>query len=383
MTEKSASKSETFCEETYFLSDLLKNGCCATCIKGTCQKPTCQNNKEKRVPFPGRFKNYVQNPKYIKNPIDLGKLIDEQKHDFDDKKCYYTVCNYITQNCNNCLDGRVKYIDYDGKNIALCYPILQPDKFKVTIGVHVDVKLILRGPKYDISFIPLDIPINKQNKKNTEEFSESDLLDQMYCLQSISEGLSLENLSDNLVSTMNPPSVPPSVKKTQSYASLRHTPSFPSSMNLANDEDDSIHFPPLSSNNSSKRASPIKDFSVIKDKFKSVDDRIDNDDYYYSENDYLRDEIQKLVVELNDSQREIKKLKSEDVIVIEMEKLKSEKYDLLFEIRDLKEELNREKIKVKNACGGVYDEILYNIEQVNNRVTEDFLNSEYKDYIVS
>ena len=390
MTEKSVSEAKTLCEETYFLSDLLKNGCCIRCIT-----KNCQNTTEHGAPFPGRLKNYVQNPTYIKNPVDFGKLIEEQKPDFDGKKCFYTVCYYINKKCNNCLEGRVKYIDYDGKKIALCYPSLQPNKFKVTVGVHIDVKLILRGHKYEISFIPIDIQIDKPNKKNDDEISEMELLNEMYCLQSISDGLSLENLSDNVVSTMNTPSVSSSIRKTPSFSSMRNTPTFSNSIrnssmkdlfdmtNHPNEDDESADFPPLSSNNSSKRAtpSPIKDFSVIKDKFKREDD-IEVESRYYSESDYLRDEIQDLLSKLDNAYREIERLKSEEELVIEIEKLKDEKYTLLYDIKNLEKELNTEKIKVKNGCGGVYDEILYNIEQINNRVTEDFLNTEYSEYIV-
>jgi hypothetical protein len=107
----------------------------------------------------------------------MEKFIQNAKLDFDGKKIFYTVCNYVNKKCKNCEEGRIKYIDHNNQKIAICYPLIQPERFKVTIGLHIDIKFILKGTKYEVSVIPANIYqpiitepiIKKQTHMNSEE----------------------------------------------------------------------------------------------------------------------------------------------------------------------------------------------------------------------
>ena len=136
-------------EETYFLSNLLDDGTCLSCMKGY-----CKINEPHGKPFPNRFCTFVQNPLYIET---INELIKKEDLNFSDKKTYFSICKDINRNCKNCEEGRVKYIPVNGKYIFLCFPVIDNTKSKITVGIHTDLKLVMKGNNYDISIIPIDI----------------------------------------------------------------------------------------------------------------------------------------------------------------------------------------------------------------------------------
>ena len=128
-----------------------------------CMNKSCTINENHGIYFPEKLTTFVQNPTYI-NGIE--KSIQNAKLDFNGKKPFYTTCNYANKKCRNCEEGRIKYIDFNNEKIALCYPSLDAIRYKVTVGLHIDIKLILKGTKYEVSTIPINIII--ENKKIQE-----------------------------------------------------------------------------------------------------------------------------------------------------------------------------------------------------------------------
>ena len=142
-------KNKNIKEEEHLLSNILFNGGCMRCMN-----KSCTINENHGIFFPEKISVFVQNPTYI-NGIE--KSIQNEKLDFNGKKPFFTTCNYTNRNCRNCEEGRIKYITFNNEKIALCYPSLEAIRFKVTVGLHIDIKLILKGAKYDVSAIPLCI----------------------------------------------------------------------------------------------------------------------------------------------------------------------------------------------------------------------------------
>lgn len=296
-------------EETFFLLDLLKNGSCIRCIN-----KSCKINEEHCKPFPERISTFVQNPTYI---TGMSKAIENASLDFNGKKPFYTVCNYVNKRCRNCEEGRIKHIIFEDKKIIMCYPILIENKPKVTIGIHINIKLIMKGYKYEVSFIPIELTSKVEQET---KFSN---------IQSIP-----------LIET----------------PVLEQWPSLSEEINI----------PLQSDKNISEKNEGIKDFSHIKK--------------IHEKNDEIIEEIQK---------------KEEEVVQIPVTKKENENEERLYarikhlnnEINNLKEQLfetnkNLERSNLINKNGTIYEEILYNIDEINNRVTEQFLNTNYSDYIV-
>lgn len=142
-------------EETFHLSEILSNGGCMRCMNDR-----CDFSREHGSFFPDKLCTFVKNPTYID---EIKKSIDAAKLNFDNKKAYFNVCNYVNSNCRNCEEGRITYIKVNNEDVALCHPILNKNKQKITIGVHIDIKLILKGNRYIVSSIPINMDRYKKN----------------------------------------------------------------------------------------------------------------------------------------------------------------------------------------------------------------------------
>lgn len=304
-------------EDVFFLLNMLDNGGCIRCMNKSC------NIKEKHgIDFPEKMCTFVKNPIYINGMNDL---MEEANPDFNGKKAFFTICNYVHKKCRNCQEGRIKYINFNDKKIALCHPILDDIKTKITVGVHIDIKLIMRGHKYEVSFIPLDIneplpPIKVLNH-------EVDTLNKISQI----EALNIEF-----------PSLSPANKTSPSKVL-------------------NVEFPSLSPVNKIS-SSKIMDYSIIK-KIASEEKKVDD----FKRDEHIEEEDNKKVV--NDSQ-----------LLIKNKYLENINSDLNNELKKVKEELMKEKFKLKNS--NIYEEIIYNIKTLNTRITEQFVNTHYSEYII-
>ncbi len=147
-----------------YLSNLLNQGGCLSCIKCKCNVANCSNTStDKKIN--DIFKDFVIDP--TRN-LDVRKSIQESKLDFDGKKPFYTICNFVNKNCINCKSGRVKYVNFNKSRFAVCYGI---SKFNtITVGVHIDFKLqILNESKNSFKLIPILLDAHERDLNDGSE----------------------------------------------------------------------------------------------------------------------------------------------------------------------------------------------------------------------
>jgi len=137
-------------EQTYFLSKLLNQGGCLKCLKNE----NCDNKLQHNIPFSGEYCKFI---KYPTNVIDIKKSIDDAKINLEGKKPIYTICNYINKNCKNCEEGRYIRIKFNTKYFVICFSLSTNDR--ITFGMHIDLKLVLKGTKFNVIGIPFDMKL--------------------------------------------------------------------------------------------------------------------------------------------------------------------------------------------------------------------------------
>lgn len=213
----------------------------------------------------------------------------------------------------------------------------------------------MKGHKYEVSGIPLEVKFNKKNfEKNYErkrEYNEQIYdnieIDTYYCEKTIiDEDILSSNFSDSNYSpekaqeTDWPSLSPKDIKKTYSFKDYSHIKKI-NSTEKSND------------NNTLKNVDISKDVDIYK-KINKKEENIE-----YKENiiniNYLKS------IEQN------KNLEN-DIIILKLENKK------------LNENLENYRNLIKS--NKVYEEILYNINTINNQVTEDFLSTNYSEYLI-
>lgn len=319
-------------EEIYYLSDLIFNGGCIRCIN-----KTCKIKEQHGIPFPEVICNFIKCPSYING---IKKSIDDAKLDFNDKKPFFTTCNYAFGVCKNCNEGRIKCIEFNNLKIALCYPNLESILHKVTVGMHIDVKLILKGKKYEVYAHPVEI-----NFIDEDEDYMTDIYDEIYDKPIIDE-----------------------------WPSLNNTDSTNNVNNVVNNVVNSV-----------KNEVKILDFSkfkkikenVIENEFCERVNKQNNIDIPF-EKEYKEDILKETQLEDIHYDFEFKRLNT--FLMDENEDLKIENENLLNRIFNLEKENKRQMFIIKNSSK--YEEIFNNTLILNTRVTEQFLENNYSEYII-
>jgi hypothetical protein len=287
-------------EEVYLLSNLVNQGGCIRCINGSCKI----NNKHGFF-YPDRLTPYVKNPSYIDG---MNKAIQEAKLDFNGFTPMYTTCifSHINKECKNCKEGRVKFINFNNKKIMVCYPSLESIKYKIPLGFHIDIKLIFKGKKFEVSAIPFEVIPVVENKPDTTIFNET------------------------------------------------NWPSMSSTTNIIE-------------NNLKSTAGSIQFSNIIKEVIEEVKphDLIESKEIT-SENDCVKKEHNNFIEEDYYIQKDFKELKSR---IKELED----------ENKILKNNNQRDLFIIKNK--EIYEEIMINRNVLNTRVTEQFMNTKYSDYV--
>lgn len=355
---KKANKKEKISEEIYFLSDILYDGGCLRCINKTCKIQTNHG-----IDFPEIMCRFVEKPISI-NGMD--KVFLAANLDFNGKKPKYTICNYINGRCKNCEEERIKYVDYNGKKILLCYPSLENVKYQLTVGIHADIKLVLKGPKYDVSLIPSDIDIqqndevefiedneepieiwpslNVQNENNDKKMQNNNAIKDFSKLNfSVEDKLNVEerlddkktsSLKSNFVilgNSKTPISEPIFIETQVSENIVSETPSSKNKISL----------------NVVKKSSKIEN-NENKENDSKLEERLQKERelMFLRKINFLENENKQLTIE----NMELRKKSAKDDFIIQ----------------------NNEK----------YDEILYNINNINNYVTKQYVDTEYSEYLL-
>ena len=153
-------------EKKFSLLEILNKGGCIRCLN-----KSCKINDKHGIPYPDKLCTFVKNPIFIR---EFEKSINASNMDFNGKKPFYTICNYVNGKCRNCEEGRIKYISFNNEEIALCHPILENIRDKVTIGVHMDINLTLKGSQYEVTVSPIKVilPVEEIIEVDNVSFTE-------------------------------------------------------------------------------------------------------------------------------------------------------------------------------------------------------------------
>lgn len=337
-------------EEVFFLSNLLCDGACIRCMNRS-----CKINEPHGITFPEKMGIFVQNPPYISG---MDKVFNDAVIDFNGKKPFYTICNYINGNCRNCKEGRIKHIKYNDENIAVCYPTLDNNRNKITVGVHADIKLVMKGNKFESSIIPVEIIFEEDNFENISPNSE-DLID---------EWPVLNNYKKDYVQN--------EITKSNSFLDALKLNSDKNIINEyeemhKNYEKENINYEKQNKNYENNDFEyeyyENNDFENKNFKNKNCEDKYYENNgfnqYHYSlveRNHFLEEEI----------------LRFTDII----NSLKERNISLEKKVESLQKKIDYDKMVFKHA--EKYDEILYNLHHLNNTISDQFFESNYSEYII-
>jgi hypothetical protein len=333
-TKKRESRSQPR-EETFFLLESLSNGGCMRCMN-----KSCKITEKHGLPYPDKICTFIQNPTYING---MEKSIKESKLDFNGKIPFFTTCNYINGKCRNCEEGRIKYISFNKEKIAVCYPILEGIRHKVTVGMHIDIKMVMKGSRYEITLFPLNINIAvlqipvKSDPLASENFPSL-----------VNEGRNIKVIIDT--------------KHIDSYATKAKEDSTETQVTILVKEkkdrcDDQKNPDTTKYSRDLPHSDSVKPVS-ISDSTNSLSEQVSQR--------FPEDESTKIKFEL---------LSSENL------KLKKKLSDLQKDLNDLKEKNIREMFIIKSKYK--YAECSENIKAISDRVSQQFFDTNYSDYIIA
>jgi hypothetical protein len=346
--EKKKNLNENIREEIFFLSNLLCEGACLRCMN-----KSCKINHDHGIPYPEKIGVFVQNPSYISG---MDKVFNDADIDFNGKKPFYTICNYINGNCRNCQEGRIKYIKYNDESIALCYPILENIRNKVTIGVHADIKLVMKGNKFDSSIIPVEIVFEEDNF-DSDKYNNEEVVDEWPILNEYKknnfqdENESKKNFENSFLNALKLNSNDDKIKHYEDKIIDEYDNKYNDTYNDAyNDTYNDAY------------NDTYNDKENINFKNNNYDYRYENDYQFRLEeqNHFLEEEVLRLT-KMTDS-------------------LHEKNFLLDKKIHSLEEKIEYDKVIFK--YGEKYDEILYNLNNLNNRISDQFFEKNYSDYII-
>ncbi len=313
----------------YHLYDFLNEGGCLRCVKGNCRNPPSHS-----LSFSPEFAYYVKYPTKIDGFL---KAISCSKLDFT-KAPFYTICDYVNGRCRNCEEGRIKYISYNKQKIPICYPDPNFDKShnKITIGLHIYVEVIKKGSRFEGRIFPVEINYSKNTK--------------MELTQDKPVSFDTDPIGSHFEATKE--------SRNETYAT--HVDPVKESYLEHADSTKELHVEACNETYAT-HADPVKeshiDFSKI---IKTV--IIENNIQEIK----LKDE-NPLIVSI--SRNALLNLK------IENDLLKDENTKQQIKIKSLEQELYN--LKYLNSDLKLLEEALYNVKRLSNRVSNDFMKSEY------
>lgn len=320
----------TSIEDVYYLSQLIHEGACTKCLANN-----CNYTESHGIPFPEKIKVFVRNPLFIP---EIKEEIENAKLDFGDLKPIYTTCNFthINKDCNNCREGRIKIIKFRDSEILLCHSSLEAAINKITVGIHFDIKLIMKGKNYAVSAIPVDFTniINYLQNKENESIdnppeSKEDIPIENWPTLNDNVSVPKHNWGDALLKKLKSP-----IKKDETT-------------NMSSDEKSIQTSVPITSLQELefKNRQLLNDIHTKRLQLDIVDISLENNQLYL-ENVDLRDELDFL----------------------------TNKYNALKRQFDNECYMNKNREK--------YEEMLNNLEHLTNRVSQQFLETNYSDYVM-
>ena len=316
-------------EEEYFLTDILDNGGCMWCLN-----KRCKNTSIHGIPFSSDFpeakakyildifSKYVSKPTYA-NGIHTIFKNHKFEDQFDQKKIIFAICDYFKGNCSNCYENRIQKIKInDADSISVCYPSMKVIRSKVTIGLHANIRIVFKGAKYEVSLIPMNVqPSNKilTTHKEPRQYKK-DYVD----IKEMHEKDIVEKEIWPSLCSIDTKFISP--KSVVDYTKIKE--------NINNE---------------------LEQKSIQREEEIPIVDPVENDELYWQ-----KKLNEKLFSEMLDLENIIKQLKSK-----------------IFELEN-----NNKKDKSICANKDIYNEILRNIKTIGNKVSEQILETEYREYML-
>jgi hypothetical protein len=174
-------------ENIYILSELINNGACLRCLSNNCHL-----TEKHGIFIPDKIKIFIKNPQYIS---EIKKVIDKEENIMKDIEelngpitPIFTTCGFThsKKGCRNCVEGRMKKLSLNNDLLTVCYSQIKHGMSKITFGLHIDIKLILKDKNYQVSAIPANIilpakveiaSIEMNNKDNFPTLENSEMTD--------------------------------------------------------------------------------------------------------------------------------------------------------------------------------------------------------------
>lgn len=365
-------------EQTYFLSKLLNQGGCLSCLN-----KRCLIKEQHGIPFPDKFCNYI---KYPTNVSDIKNSIEKENIDLEGKTPIYTICNYINKVCKNCEEGRYKRIKLNNKNFVICFNVIKNDR--ITFGIHIDLKLVLKGTQFDVIALPYDMKIKKTEisikdamillldkeksliksvVQKESEVNKEILLEENYDINQdvqLTESIVTAKIV-NETSLCTEDNNQNETKENSKKKNINLDSSLFSGTNVKEED-----FPALSrSSIQLKKISPKTiDYSQINKSLKN--DIVEKENLEKKKNEY----IEKIKTE--------KESKTKMSIV--ESNLNKKIIELELKIRQLEEEIKKNNFKYQTYIDNkdIYDEIYFNKNKINSIVYETFYSTNYEDYVI-
>ena len=367
-------------EQTFFLSKLLNQGGCLSCLNKRCLR-----KEQHGIPFPDKFCNYI---KYPTNVSDIKTSIEKENIDLEGKTPVYTICNYINKVCKNCEEGRYKRIKLNNKNFVICFSLTKNDK--ITFGIHIDLKLVLKGTQFDVIAMPYDMKIKKteisikeamdlllEKEKSFKEILPED--NDIKLKSKSSEHIVIEesnelkkkdiNLDTSSFSQENSVITEKNQKLNVDSSQCLNEADFPElspSSIITNDE----NFPALSPNSKPINVISPKtiDYSQINKSLKN--DIIEKENLEKERNEYF--EKIKAEREAKNKTPKIESFLNKKIIELELK------------IAQLEDEIKKNNFKYQTYIKDkdIYDEIFLNKKKINTFVYETFYSTNYDDYVI-
>jgi len=331
----------TSIEDVYYLSQLIHEGTCTKCLANN-----CNYTESHGIPFPEKIKVFVRNPLFIP---EIKEEIENAKLDFGNLKPIYTTCNFthINKDCNNCRDGRIKIIKFKDSELLLCHSSLDAAINKITVGIHLDIKLIMKGKNYVVSAIP----VNFRNIIDYLQNKENEIIDNI--THEEPEETTVENwptLNDNV-----------SVQKHNWGNALLEKLKSPVKQGQKEQQDK-------------------QDKQDQKNENTNISSKVSNNASILSLQE-LESRNRQLAYDIQTKRLQL------DIVDISLENnhLYLENVDLRDELDFLTNKYNLLKKQFDNECymnknREKYEEMLNNLEHLTNRVSQQFLETNYSDY---
>jgi hypothetical protein len=398
------------------LSEWYNGGGCFNCLNGRCH----YSDENHCIPYPKELSQIFKNPTSIYGMYDA---IKNAEFNWNNIQCTYTVCSFVYSNrgCKNCKEGRIKNFIFKNQTITICYPQLESVKYKITIGMHIDFIIKFNNKKFDVIVYPLDsktdgiISMSERAFPKSAERSNNDRNSKERNIQMINsidhentlmysdmpEERLIPRKDKNLYNEENYPRLDLSSEERIISPHLLRSISYKDSIELGAKEEYIIPNKKSTQNEYSDNLSeytenlseytqnlddndfniPLKNivFNMNRKELKINNKYIDIINSYDKNNNVIP-ELKNFKEDLNKKINEYQSLSKLKFLEIENERLNNDINMMNKKINKLENQISR--LNYINNNSSKYEELFKNKKIIESRVTQQFLNTNYSDYVV-